>query len=901
VTLIGRYQDRLAEFKAIIERFAARHLDAYVADLPTRPPAQAKEFNDPVWRTILADAHEVVVIDSPLFQRLQDIRQLGVAHLVYRSANHTRFEHSLGALHAMSVLIREVNATVTDPLRHDPEEAPLLPVPVTKDVAVRLRLAALLHDVGHGFMSHVSENAMRGASWLRDVEIAATEEIEDLYEGKKAAELATYYTVRSPSFRRLMEHLCSTYSDLSDPNGLVDDIGRASLGLPIRAESPFLTELLSGPFDVDKLDYISRDALFCGVPSVIDTARLIRKLRTTFANTRDLPDDIVERLPAGPDRVLVTGVARSGARTLDEFALARSLLTDKVYRHQKTRAYEALIGSIVAILSDLSTTPMTILWEFTDSDITSLPAKELIIRCGRTTFSQAQQRKIRLVAFLQQQYRNRSDFVTAYAWTTGKPDADVLDDDLHERGINMLREDVRRMSDRRVLEAQVGGAVTAIYSALGEDPPVVETPRDLRYLVRIDPVDEQSRNRGRAVLSRAFLIDRQANRIVKFSDDFSDTEDWTDLYLVNREASAIYAPRHLSSAVYLAAEEVFFRRYGVKTSRRMRQDCHVDWGAVDSVRVRLDSVGYYQGPMRALAPAPKVFDKAVGRNLVTAIVGRFSRYQGPGSESRSGAGDVTPERVREFVRQLPDPTLATAMLKVLSQVRCIDRKAFETAVRDGLNVLDVDPSKAVGCVLGDPDESSNAVTYLVRDAFLSKRIPLERIDNVGSLQPDTIVLVDDFVGKGTRSAGVLSSWLGVGTDARPLPAIGQEHLRAARIVLIFAAGLPGAKERITEMLTGTGLQPEVYVHDEDLPTIHTVGLRGEDRRLIALLTDIGKEVLARSKRFQQQQQVERALGFGNKGLLAVFPYSTPKQTVTALWASGEYQTGHWQALFPRAL
>ncbi|MGH7318011.1 MAG: HD domain-containing protein, partial [Candidatus Rokuibacteriota bacterium] len=103
---------------------------------PRRSPAdRAKRIKDPVHDLILVEPYALDLLDTPTVQRLRGVRQTGTAHLVYPGANHTRFEHSLGAHHLAQVASAALGLT--------PEQARLLGT------------AALLHDVGHGPFSHL--------------------------------------------------------------------------------------------------------------------------------------------------------------------------------------------------------------------------------------------------------------------------------------------------------------------------------------------------------------------------------------------------------------------------------------------------------------------------------------------------------------------------------------------------------------------------------------------------------------------------------------------------------------------------------------------------------------------------------------------------------------------------
>lgn len=901
MTIASRQEAHLADFKNYIGEFTAWFLNDYIELLPRWLPTRPKEFNDPVWGTVLADAHEVAVMGSPLFQRLQDVRQLGVAHFVYRSANHTRFEHSLGALHAMAVLIREANDTAKDVLRHDAEDHEMLGTPVPRELEVQLRLAALLHDVGHGFMSHVSENAVRSSEWARDIENAAGQEIEGLDEGKKPAELAAYYMVRSKAFRKLADVLVAHYALHASASATVENVSRAILGLQISKDRPFLTEFVSGPFDVDKLDYISRDALMCGVPKVIDISRLIRKLRTTFADVDRLPDDVAARLGEGPQLRLVTGIARSGARTLDEFALARSLLTDKVYRHQKTRAFEALVASIVAILSELSTTPMRVMWEFSDSEFVYLPLTELAARAGIESDTRVTRRKLRLADGLRTRLRERTDYVAAYAWNAGLVDADALNPAIQGEAINRLREEERRSSDRSALETDIADTMRSMSEALGDELSVVEDSADLRFLIKIDPVDEQSRKRGRALLRRAFLVGKQPEPLVMFSDEFPDTEGWSDQYVVNREDSMLFAPKELATLTHLAAEVVMYRRFGIQTTPRLRQQSHVDLDELETRRADLEAARFYGDSLRALAPTPPFLRKPAGKKLVRRAAARFASYRGPGRAAGDESSSVTGRQLEGFVRQVSNPDLAEVLLRVIDKTRLLDRGSFEGALTKAIKDLSIEPNESVISVLGDPDESSAAVTYLLKPVAAQLGFRFERIDQLSLDECKTLVLVDDFIGLGTRAAGVLRGWLGLGGDTRPLPLDSQNRLRAVKVAMVFAGGLAGAEGRLRDRLSDAKIDLDVYVHDDKLPRLPIVAEEIDPTNgplLTGELARVGEELLVR-KGYARPTAKERALGYGNHGLLAVFPYSTPRQTVTALWASGGCGDGHWQALFPR--
>ena len=169
---------------------------------------------DPLWNNIRLESEALAVIDTPAFQRLRYVRQLGHAFLVYPGATHTRFEHALGAYH--------------------------LAGRATQDRVVRL--AALLHDIGHYPFSHALEEA-----------------------GLPHHETLAARHLSSGGLATALEKLDIPAEPLLE---LIQG----------RSTSP-LAALISGSIDVDKLDYLSRDAKMCGVPyGVIDVDRLLTSL-----------------------------------------------------------------------------------------------------------------------------------------------------------------------------------------------------------------------------------------------------------------------------------------------------------------------------------------------------------------------------------------------------------------------------------------------------------------------------------------------------------------------------------------------------------------------------------------------------------------------------------------------
>jgi hypothetical protein len=242
-------------------------------------------IRDPLWNNIRIDALTLQLVDTPVFQRLRYVRQLGLAYLVYPGATHTRFEHALGAYHLARLTINLLD-----------ERGELGGVP-REERAIALA-AALLHDVGHYPFSHALEEI--GALHH---ELVATPLIQS---GIVADALAKAHGADAP--------------------------GRVLALIRGTSDSP-LQGLISGSLDLDKIEYLKRDALMCGVPyGEIDVDRLL--------NSLVLVDE-----PARERRVI--GVLEKGLSALESLLFAKYQMYRNVYWHHAVRSATAMYKRLV--------------------------------------------------------------------------------------------------------------------------------------------------------------------------------------------------------------------------------------------------------------------------------------------------------------------------------------------------------------------------------------------------------------------------------------------------------------------------------------------------------------------------------------------------------------------------
>jgi uncharacterized protein len=258
-----------------------------------RAPGEFEIVRDPLWNTIRIDARALRIIDAPSFQRLRHIRQLGHAYLVYPGATHTRFDHALGVYHlarrALSLLDErgELHGI-------DAEECRLVPY------------AALLHDVGHYPFSHA-------------VEELDSERVPGHHESLTGRFLG------EAGIREVLEEV------VPDAAARVEDMIRG------RSTSP-LQGLVSGSLDLDKIEYLMRDAMFCGVPyGTVDVDRLLHALTL-------LRDPETGRLEVG--------IHEKGISAMESLLFGKYQMFRNVYWHHGVRAATVLYKRVVETAVD---------------------------------------------------------------------------------------------------------------------------------------------------------------------------------------------------------------------------------------------------------------------------------------------------------------------------------------------------------------------------------------------------------------------------------------------------------------------------------------------------------------------------------------------------------------------
>lgn len=882
-------------YKAALESFASTHLDAYIGHLVAHSvPRHRKEFNDPVWKTLVLYPLEIAILDAPLLQRLRRIRQLGVAHWVYPGATHSRLEHTIGVVHQVQRLITSINTHVTD------DTQPF----IDQEWTNLLRLTALCHDIGHGTMSHVSEKAIRtlDAAGRVEREFARRHGVE----GARLGEIAAYYMVGSPSFARLLEVVQGAVGAHVLPPDAVSLMQKTIIGTVIRDDIPLLHELISGPFDADKLDYMPRDAHMSGIPVVTDVDRLIEKVRAVKVTQDELPHDVARVVEGGRVSYTMTGIDLSGARTLDELMLGRTLLFDKIYRHQKVRAAEVMVASILLSIADLVTdTPIFAPFVFADDALLEIDEAVIAHRAKRPLTS-LETARVAVASDVARRLKDRQLFVRAYAFAQTMPLDPYRGDARHQSGLEKMLRDVKDAERRDNLLRRICSDVREIVRLLGKQSALAALAGDdIAPYVRLDP-PETPPSPGDA--ARAYLIANN-RRIIPFKDDFAGARAWTDAYPLTRDIGYIFAPEEIAPYVFLAAEKVVRGEYDVRLPSSMVAYAKQDARTLNRLRSELTTAGYYVSSPFDLRPMPQRLTMADVQSDIAHIVRGLSGYSGVASQEARDRHQVTlnDERILDWLRQFETDELIDAALRVARKVRLIGRDDVVATLK---TFMDGHPAFEGGflCPLGEPKDSSAVVTYYAGDVAQQYGLRVRSLDDALA-RGRPIIFVDDLIGSGNQTASILETWLGLQPvvdlkeERQPLTLDQGNLLRGRPLGFVFAGGLPQGVERLRQRISELGLDATVEVGETNLPRAFEPGTFAsteQETAFRAICETVARGVLLDlAKGHDEAWTQNRVFGYGNDALLVIFPYNTPTQTLTCLWARGNVAGAPWVPLFPR--
>lgn len=270
------------------------------------------EIRDPLHGSIHVQKEEIGIIDHPFFQRLRNIKQLGFSEFVFPGATHTRYIHSIGVMDVATKVFNQI-------FKNEVHDKEILRLKET------VRLACLLHDIGHAPLSHTTEFVMPNVSELKLP--------KRFFEGSDRQASHEDYTLKSI----VDSSFTSSFKDVESKFGVnPNNVAELIIGQTIEPEYfthkginyfPLLHQLVSSEMDCDRMDYLLRDSYFCGVSyGKFDLDWIIDNLKSCTVDSK-----------------AYLGISERAVSTFDDFLLCRFHMFLMVYFHYKCVCLEKLL------------------------------------------------------------------------------------------------------------------------------------------------------------------------------------------------------------------------------------------------------------------------------------------------------------------------------------------------------------------------------------------------------------------------------------------------------------------------------------------------------------------------------------------------------------------------------
>lgn len=311
-----------------------------------------KDIFDFVWGTVNFSGTEICVLDSPLLQRLRRIHQLGLASSVYCNADSSRFSHTIGVTEVSDRMAKVIKKRLNMTIGEGQEKR--------YDIGEIVRLAAIFHDTGHMFFSHVSELYFSyDKSFPRYEEVLSAMSYFCVNTSSSVSlhELFSVMIVNSEETLRLFKLIAphmkkSRLVQKEHYEQLAEYISCLIIGIPVDKFILPYSAIINSAIDSDKLDYLSRDSACTKVPIAVDIARIIQKLDVVNIKEIDYPtiwnDTTSDAVP-----LKIMAIKSSAKKVFWQLSNARSNMYESVYYHHKILTVESMFRKMLRNLYEI--------------------------------------------------------------------------------------------------------------------------------------------------------------------------------------------------------------------------------------------------------------------------------------------------------------------------------------------------------------------------------------------------------------------------------------------------------------------------------------------------------------------------------------------------------------------
>lgn len=856
-----------------------------------------KIIADPLLGYIHLEPLEVCIVDTKLFQRLRKVKQLGLAYLVFPSLGYSRFEHSLGVLGRLEQIL---NKLIENNLRRDKEDD--LRTVINK-YKRPLRLAALLHDMGHCLFSHCSERVIEKCKGSESYPSATViqEILTKHFKKEKRIPMAEIFSLSIIGSKKFLDFLESlSFSTKKDIEKTLKQTARFIVGLPIEedADTVFLAQLISGGLDADKIDYMLREQQYSGIKLEIDVDRILSKLRIFSLKSYELPNQLshLKNLYEPEATIKVLGFEKGGQFAFEEFCIARLALHVKVYLHQKVRAAEAQLSKYLEILLDSPILKEVHNWLKLPEAIIEYPeiVNQRFASDGTLFNLFALHNKI-LVSFKKIDERDISHRSYAFGPINS-----------YSEGLKKTNENYQGEFDQYF----------ELFKDIDLKTKIIEDAIQIcdEHNIEID----HDKLEDLIVEVPKLLNIQQGHESLYFERANYLPVRWTipiDKILVyfqeNRALAYVFSPKEISHIIAAISEKVIFD-ISEKVYSQANHLSRKTHSSYQNIKAKLNSKGFYN-KYPQLKPISEYLKMAAASEKISKIHENLKGFRSVSDEY------ITINRITTFVNQFPEE-LQDACLCFLDHLEIYNEGLLVSELDKILSKIISEDNSVAICPLGSATDSGNRLNYHLREVFEKFNIDKADLNDNVILENDKVIFFDDNINSGLQLINIFAEILDKKASLPSDLQLDEKHHRKLvsvdakekfmnmPISIAYIVGMENSAEKVKDTLSKyLGFDPKnicIRIHktfkekDKILTGENSAFNHEKKKEFRDALSEIGEKLLQNEKKAETKIQSCK-IGYSNAQAMVLFPYNVPTMTVTALWCKGVVDGIPWIPLAER--
>ena len=895
----------IAILRKEIDSFANEMLQSYVDNLSDQfANLDEKEIFDPIWGPVAFNAGEIVILDSPLLQRLRKIKQLGLASYVYCDADYSRFAHTIGVFWLAGEMAEIISKRLSCSGRKD----------CSKFIQI-VRLAALFHDSGHMYYSHVAERYFvenENSSRFQIVKNAIRVFSTAIDDNVSLHEMISVMLVNSPVVKKLIERIAPTLKDLDiksidDVTEITEYISCLILGQANDYKILPFYQIINGPIDADKCDYLSRDSHATNVPVAVDIFRLIHKLNIDKGNLpKGFPNTKLWEGNKNEEMYYPT-IKSSAVEALNQLFMARSIMYNSVYYHQKVRTAETMFRKVLEELDSLEVLSVS---DFTQ---VMLATDDMFGNYCYDILQGSIKNKKQLKVVTDKLKLINSRCLLKRACSVDienirEKNSDVKSNYYFDRDIFMLSD------------------INAI-KKLEE-----ETAKQYEIICKILNVDE-SCNRSFAIMDfpKVLLSDSIPNIIVSYGNgniknysEIFQTGTWIESKESRKIEHYLVTDCEYRELAFLALQKALFCRYGVYLEERAAICSKVDVEKIIQRKRRLLVNGFYNNTLMLVSDIIlSDYEKSIDE-----VCKKYQTYEGKRGKI------ITKDNVKYFLEQFlqielnedESRHLLEGVLSIVLQGTYINRGSFVESMEKVFERLGGNSHFLHICPLGGLTDSGVHLSYYLNDLdrnkiqFCIHDSLQEALKN--SDKGDYIVFFDDGAYSGKQVSVIFEEYMNIPLEQRsmkehhvsPLDEGERSRLKDRKLSIAYVCFNNMNREIIINAAKNVGIRINDIEYMYDMTEKILESEKGflkdiNQRRLVKKwLREIGLQILTSVKKegefYKEGWSSERvehgALGYNDAQQFVIVEASVPTYTITAFWLeNGIFNNKPWNPLFAR--